>query len=349
MHVHVDPGRIEFEKQDGGGRAAGIDQAAVGLADRVGQGTIDDGASVEEEMQMPGGRSGHRRSSDQAPDPDARVRILGFDFDEFGLELGAQDIQHTLPRFGGGREFQQRAVTRHEYEGDGGMRQRQTKQEFPDPARLGSVGLQELPPGGRAGEELADVHGGAGRTSRRLRTGHRVAFDGDASPFVRPGGTTGQDHPADGADRRQRLATKSHGGDGVQIIEGSDLAGGVGCHGQRQFIEGNAAAVVHHPKTFPPSPLDQHLDAGGPGIDRVLDQFLGHVGGSLDDFTGRDLVDEQSGERANGHGRIIRSGRDSTREPVQAPGNRPGSRSATVDPVRRRAARPWGSPPPVPA
>ena len=48
-------------------------------------------------------------------------------------------------------------------------------------------------------------------------------------------------------------------------------------------------------------PFQFDIDAGGAGIDRVLDQFLDHRRRPLDDFAGGDLVDEGVGKLADRH------------------------------------------------
>ena len=50
MHIDVDPGRIQFEKQHVGGMAAAVQDVCVGLADRVGQQFVTDVAAVHEEV-----------------------------------------------------------------------------------------------------------------------------------------------------------------------------------------------------------------------------------------------------------------------------------------------------------
>jgi len=54
----------------------------------------------------------------------------------------------------------------------------------------------------------------------------------------------------------------------------------------------HAAAVVTHFDQLPPPALEDDVDRRGPGVDRVLDQLLDDRRRALDDFAGRNLIDE---------------------------------------------------------
>ncbi len=85
---------------------------------------------------------------------------------------------------------------------------------------------------------------------------------------------------------------KPERGDGGEVIESGDLAGGVAADRERQLLGGDAAAVVAHAHEADAAALDVDLDAVRAGIEAVLDQLLDDGGRPLDHFAGGDLVDE---------------------------------------------------------
>jgi hypothetical protein len=107
----------------------------------------------------------------------------------------------------------------------------------------------------------------------------------------------------DAGDRRQRLATKSEGADAGQIVEVADLGGGVAFEREARVVGGHAAAVVADLDPLAATVLEEDVDDGGAGVDRVLDELLDDRGGALDDFARRDLIHELRGKAADGgHG-----------------------------------------------
>lgn len=71
-------------------------------------------------------------------------------------------------------------------------------------------------------------------------------------------------------------------------------------HREVKIVRRHATAVIDDPDQ-PPSPgLDGDLDGTGPGIDGILDQLLHGRGGTLNDFAGRDAIDEHGVEATDG-------------------------------------------------
>ena len=58
-------------------------------------------------------------------------------------------------------------------------------------------------------------------------------------------------------------------------------------------------AVVADADELAAAGFDLDADAVGPGIERVLQQFLDHGGGAIDDFAGGDLVRHLVGKNAD--------------------------------------------------
>ena len=103
----------------------------------------------------------------------------------------------------------------------------------------------------------------------------------------------------DGGDRRERLATKTKGGDAPEILRAPDLAGGMALDRQPGILRAHAFAVVLDPN----EPLAPHFHGNGEvsraGIDRVFDEFLDHRGRALDDFARGDLIGEIARENVD--------------------------------------------------
>ncbi len=137
------------------------------------------------------------------------------------------------------------------------------------------------------------------RTSTLVPTGcaagchgglHVAAFGLHLPGLAGIGGAGGQGQARDRADRGQRLAAEAEAHHPLQVFQLADLAGGVARQGQRQVVGGDAAAIVAHAQQLDAALLDLHVDAPGTGVQAVLQQFLGHRGGTLDHLAGGDLV-----------------------------------------------------------
>ena len=100
----------------------------------------------------------------------------------------------------------------------------------------------------------------------------------------------------DRGDRRERLATKTQGGNTPEILRAPDLAGGMPLDRQPSVLRAHAFAVVLDPN----EPLSSHLHGNGEvfraGIDRVFDEFLDHRCRALDDFARGNLIGEVTWE-----------------------------------------------------
>ena len=112
--------------------------------------------------------------------------------------------------------------------------------------------------------------------------------------------------PGGGADAGQRLAAEAEGGDPHQggVVE---LGGAVPLHGEREVVGGHAVPVIDHLDAVDAAALEADRDAGGAGVERVLDQFLDHGGRPLDHLAGGDAVDQAFREQADSrHGSVYR-------------------------------------------
>ena len=82
--------------------------------------------------------------------------------------------------------------------------------------------------------------------------------------------------------------------------------------GQRQVVGVNSLAVVRDADELGAPVDDLDIDAGGQGIEAVLQEFLDDAARAFDDFTGGNLIDDEGLERLNPR---HKTGRE--RDPVQ--------------------------------
>ena len=181
-----------------------------------------------------------------------------------------------------------------EGEADSGVRQCDASPGIQAVRRLGPVRLQELAPCRRTRVEIQDFDrrapGAGGRFDAR-----RCAVEHVGVWFV--GGPAGDPHARHRRDRRQRFATEAERFDAFEFRERTDLAGGMALQRQCEFVCRNAATVVGHQDAAYAALLDAQFDRSGARIDRILEQFLDDRCRPLDDLAGRDLADQDVGER----------------------------------------------------
>ena len=136
------------------------------------------------------------------------------------------------------------------------------------------------------------------RTSIVVPTGQPTGATGCAAPpttsssapLRRIGRAAAEHQPADFGDRGQRLAAEAERADREQVVGRANFARGVTRRGQRQFVRGDAAAVVGHADQFAAALLDRDVDSRRAGIDRVFEQLLHNAGRPLDHLAGGDFV-----------------------------------------------------------
>src|SRR5438128_5657005 len=97
--------------------------------------------------------------------------------------------------------------------------------------------------------------------------------------YIRYGGDTGQCLTAK-PQRRQRL----------QVVNVPDLTGREALQRQRGLLGMHAVTVISHLDETP-SPVDQRdVNTRATGIVGIVDEFLDHRGGALDDFSSRNAA-----------------------------------------------------------
>ncbi len=172
--------------------------------------------------------------------------------------------------------------------------------EFDRQIALGARRLQEFEPRRGREEQVAHLDPGTGGMRCRHRRRFGAGFYRDLPCAVGARRPRGDPHPADRADRRQRLAAEAERGDAQQVVVGQ-FRGAVPLDRQDQLFRGHPAAIVDNRDQGLAAVFQCDVDAPGAGVDRVFDQFLDRRGRPFDDFAGGDAVDEDRRQKTDRH------------------------------------------------
>ncbi len=304
MGVHVHARRIHLEIQHVGGLAAVIEHVAVGEAHRARDELVAQWSAVQEEVLLVRLAACVGRHAEPAVQPQTRALVIKLQRvrDELLAEHGrdAGILRALIPRR---RMIGERAARRGEPEPYVEAAQRESLDQPLDLAELGPLGAQELAPRGHVEEEVTHLDRRPGRMRLRRRPAERAVHHRHRGRDLCVRGPRDNRRVRHRGDARQRLATETERAHGLEILDAADLAGGVTREREREFVRGDAGAVVAHAAQLRPAALDFDVDRACAGIEAVLDQFLDHGRGALDDLARRDLVDQLLGKDPDGHGR----------------------------------------------
>ncbi len=308
MHIHIHHRRIDLKEQHEGRMATVVQHIAVRLAHRMGDQLVADHAPVDVEILQVRLTAGEGGQADPAP----QVQAVALDLDGQSLfkERRATNRRHPArPRLGVMRLMQRQhrlaVVTQMKRHIE--TRQRQLLDHILQVIELGLLGAQELAPRRGIEEQVTHFHRGTDRMRRWLHAGLHVTAFGFHLPGLaglrRARSQRQSRHRTDGG---QRLTTKPQTVNGFQILQITNLAGGVTSERQRQVIGGNTTAIVTHAQQLDATLLDIHVDAGSTGIQAVFQEFLGNRSRPLDHFAGGNLVGQPRAEQLDttqfGHG-----------------------------------------------
>ena len=311
MHVDVHARRVEPQEQHVRRLAAMEQHVGIGLLDRMRDAAIAHRAAVDVQVLLVGAGAVVGRLRDPAVQVHARGLVV--DAQRLFRELLAERLDQAL--VGEDRVVvvvarrpiaSRRLAVVRGAQFDIRPRQRQRTQPFLDVAQFGALGAQELAPRRHVVEQIAHFDRGALRMRLRRHLADAAALDLEHRAMFVVCTTRDQLETADRRDRRQRLATEAERGDGFQVVERGDLAGGMARDGQHEFAGGDPRAIVADADQAYAAFFEVDVDPRGAGIERVLDEFLDHGGRTLDDLAGRDLVDEGVGKLADAHVRRTR-------------------------------------------
>ena len=92
---------------------------------------------------------------------------------------------------------------------------------------------------------------------------------------------------------------KPERGDGEQVLDVAQFAGGVAFEGQQRVVAQHAAAIVHDADQPAAAGFDFHPQIGRAGIQRVFEQFLDDRCRPFHHFARGDLVGDLVGKNAD--------------------------------------------------
>ena len=188
-------------------------------------------------------------------------------------------------------------------------RERQALDDFFQVAELGFLGTQKLAPRRCVEKQIPHLDGGAARVRSRPHTRRHVAPFGLYLPgLVRTLGARRQRQPRNRTDRGQRFTAKAQRGNSLEIIQITDLAGGMARQRQRQVILLDTRTIVAHPQQLDARLLNVDIDPFGTGVQAVFQQFLDNGGRPFNDLPCRDLVGQTRTKQLNTRHISVRSG-----------------------------------------
>ena len=155
--------------------------------------------------------------------------------------------------------------------------------------------LQRRAPRGQVFEQPRHRDRGTGRGGM-LENGMRLAVGTHRRPAELRGGAARHRDLRRVPHRVQPLAPKP---ERVDVGEAREFRGAVDVHSQRQFVSGNAHAVVGDGDALDTTVFERDLEPGGSSVESVLEQFLEHVGGRVDNLARGDFADHFGGEFTN--------------------------------------------------
>ncbi len=182
-------------------------------------------------------------------------------------------------------------------ERDPRVAQREALEQGLDVTVLGLLAAQEFLARRHVVEQFADLDAGPLRQRVGQRTGIAARLELPRVLGALP--PRGERQARDRRDARQRLAAKAERTDLLEILEARNLAGRMARQRERQFVALDAAAVVGDADQAGAAGLDLDRDRAGAGVEAVLDEFLDHRGGPLDDFASGNLVDQVRRQRVD--------------------------------------------------
>ena len=114
------------------------------------------------------------------------------------------------------------------------------------------------------------------------------------------GGAGGEGEAGDGGDGGEGFAAKAEGGDAFDVGFVFNFAGGVSFEAEQGLVAGHAMSVVDEGDGAGAAAFDLYFDEGAAGIDGIFEALFYDGGGTFDDFTGGNLVDDLIIQKAYG-------------------------------------------------
>jgi len=303
VDVDVNLGGLAFDKQSRDRMPVRGQEIEIGAPERAGERLVPHGAPVDEQELLRGVRPAIGRQAHPAREPSAvAVRL---ERDRIRGELIAQRLPEPPSETGfagaRGRPVETRAQVGREGDADLGRSHRQALDRVRRGQRLGPVGLEELEPRRRGGEQVARLDPRAEGRRARLDRAFDPVLDQEPEPMRRAGVAGADLQSRHRGDRGQRLAAEAERGDLHEVAVGNFRCR-VPFDAEREIGFVQPMPVIDDPDEPAAAGLDRDLDRFRAGVERVLDQFLDRRRRPLDHLARCDAVDGQGIETANRHG-----------------------------------------------
>ena len=104
----------------------------------------------------------------------------------------------------------------------------------------------------------------------------------------------------DAGNGGNRLAAKPVAANFKEVGRFPDFAGAMPFEREQSIVRAHTVAIILDPDEAFPALAKLDFDAPGACIEAVLNQFLGHRRGPLDDLAGSDLIGHDIGQYSNG-------------------------------------------------
>ena len=329
VDVDVHLARVDLEKQAADRELALHQGGVIALEECAVEAAILHRPAIHEQVLARAGRARHSRRADQPPGAHRRLPVplhanlrvvrdrLGHAVVAAGVDVQQADAfavqrRHALAHgghFGAGstvqfawRQFPHLALVAGEHEAHRRVGQRGQRHEMLDVAALRPRRAEELAPSRQVIKQRAHLDGRARRVPGRLHRADLAGVNIDARPLAGlvSVGQRGQRHAADAGNAGDRLPAKAHRADRGQVLRLLNLAGGVPLKAEQRVVSVHPDPVVGHADEAASAGLNLDGDALGPGVERVLDQFLYHAGWALHHFAGGDLVGNNFWKQVDG-------------------------------------------------
>ena len=192
-------------------------------------------------------------------------------FNQIVERLAAEDLIDAFLQGGDGRYVKQFGGPAQQLKRFIGMRKAVVGDEGRDMRQFGLLCAQEFATGRHIIKEVADGDGGATSLPRLFTAQHFAARDFDARAGGFFGGSRFEQEARDGGNRWKGFAAKAKGGDGEEIFDVAQFAGGMAFEGKQRVVTHHTAAIVNDADQTAPAGFDFDEEICGAGVERIFE------------------------------------------------------------------------------
>ena len=292
MHVHVDGGRIEIEKQKGNRKLPFHERGVIPLAQRRGQHCVFNRAPVHEDKLLRPGLPAHARLPDQSANPDVTVPARLVHGEKPIDQLLAVEVANPIQQIRHRRQLKNDALIADKDERDFRMPRGLKMELVLDIPALGVLRTQKFPARRQIIKNGADLDLSAGSLPAVAHRFDLPARHDDFRSRNRLRFASAQPETRNARDTWQRFAAKPESGNRRQIGRRPDFTRGVSFQGKESVVAVHPATVVHYPHQRDPPAPDADLDLARSRVDAVFHELLDDRRRALDHLAGGHLARE---------------------------------------------------------